>query len=420
MEMGLIALLISLSALFMYINYRYLKLPETIGIMILSLCFSLLIILVNTLDFFDFKHIIKIVEAINFEKTLMQGMLSFLLFAGALHVNINDLAKQKWIILVLATIGVVSSTLLIGSITYLLITYFGIFSASHNLLIYCMLFGALISPTDPISVLGILKEAKAPKTLETKITGESLFNDGVGVVVFMVIVQMLSTGHHDSHGETGPIVLFIQEAVGGIVFGFIIGWVFYRLLKSVDNYSLEILLTLSLVTGGYYLCGLLHISGPIAMVVSGLLIGNQGKMFAMSDTTHNQLFSFWELIDEFLNAVLFLLIGMVIISLSFNMAYIALGLLLIIIVLFIRYLCIASTIDIFRFFKRSFTKGAVIIMTWGGLRGGISVAMALSLPDGEYRDLFIIVTYIIVLFSIIGQGLTVKPLIKYFLRDENK
>ena len=191
MEMGLIALLISLSALFMYINYRYLKLPETIGIMILSLCFSLIIIIVNAFGIFDFKSIVEIVESINFEKTLMQGMLSFLLFAGALHVIINDLAKQKWLRLVLATIGVVSSTILIGSITYLLITYFNIFTASYDLLIYCMLFGALISPTDPISVLGILKEAKAPKTLETKITGESLFNDGVGVVVFMVIAQMI-------------------------------------------------------------------------------------------------------------------------------------------------------------------------------------------------------------------------------------
>ena len=420
MEMGLIALLISLSALFMYINYRYLKLPETIGIMILSLCFSLIVIIVNAFGIFNFESIVEVVKNINFEKTLMQGMLSFLLFAGALHVNINDLAKQKWIILVLATIGVVSSTMLIGSITYLLITYFNIFTGSYDLLIYCMLFGALISPTDPISVLGILKEAKAPKTLETKITGESLFNDGVGVVVFMVIAQMLSAGDHGSHGETGPIMLFVQEAIGGIIFGFVTGWIFYRLLKSVDNYSLEILLTLSLVTGGYYVCGLLHISGPIAMVVSGLLIGNQGKMFAMSETTHNQLFSFWELIDEFLNAVLFLLMGMVIISLSFDMIFIGLGILLIIIVLFIRYLCIASTIDVFRFFKRSFTKGAAILMTWGGLRGGISVAMALSLPDSEYRNLFLVVTYIIVLFSIIGQGLTVKPLIKYFLKDENK
>ena len=419
MDMGLIAILISLSAFFMYVNYRYIKLPETIGIMILSLCCSLIIIFIKAIGLSDFESIIKVVQEIDFEKTLMQGMLSFLLFAGALHVNINDLSKQKWIILVLATIGVVSSTLLVGSITYIIITYFNVFDASYSLLIYCMLFGALISPTDPISVLGILKEAKAPKTLETKITGESLFNDGVGVVVFMVIAQMLPSGDHSSHGEVNPIGLFAQEAIGGIIFGFIIGWIFYKLLKSVDNYSLEILLTLSLVTGGYYLAGLLHISGPIAMVVAGLLIGNHGKMFAMSDTTHKQLFSFWELIDEFLNAVLFMLMGMVIISFSFNVSAILLGITLIVIVLFIRYLCIASTIDIFRSFKRSFTKGAAFIMTWGGLRGGISVAMALSLPESEYRDVFLLITYIIVLFSIIGQGLTVKPLIKYFLKDEN-
>ena len=417
--MGLIALLISLSALFMYINYKYLKLPETIGIMILSLLFSLIVIIINALGIFDFSGIVNMIQNVNFEKTLMQGMLSFLLFAGALHVNINDLAKQKWIILVLATIGVVSSTLLIGFITYFIITSFNIFVGSHELLIYCMLFGALISPTDPISVLGILKEAKAPKTLETKITGESLFNDGVGVVVFMVIVQMLPDAG-GSHGEVSPAILFIQEAIGGIVFGLIIGWCFYRLLKTIDNYSLEILLTLSLVTGGYYMAGALHISGPIAMVVAGLLIGNQGKMFAMSDTTHKQLFSFWELIDEFLNAVLFLLIGMVILSISFDMLVVALGILLIVIVLLIRFMCISLSINIFKFFKRKFTKGAAIIMTWGGLRGGISVAMALSLPQSEYRDLFILITYIIVLFSIIGQGLTVKPLIQYFLKDENK
>ena len=417
--MGLIALLISLSALFMYINYKYLKLPETIGIMILSLLFSLIVIIINALGIFDFSGIVNMIQNVNFEKTLMQGMLSFLLFAGALHVNINDLAKQKWIILVLATIGVVSSTLLIGFITYFIITSFNIFVGSHELLIYCMLFGALISPTDPISVLGILKEAKAPKTLETKITGESLFNDGVGVVVFMVIVQMLPDAG-GSHGEVSPAILFIQEAIGGIVFGLIIGWCFYRLLKTIDNYSLEILLTLSLVTGGYYMAGALHISGPIAMVVAGLLIGNQGKMFAMSDTTHKQLFSFWELIDEFLNAVLFLLIGMVILSISFDILVVALGILLIVIVLLIRFMCISLSINIFKFFKRKFTKGAAIIMTWGGLRGGISVAMALSLPQSEYRDLFILITYIIVLFSIIGQGLTVKPLIQYFLKDENK
>jgi CPA1 family monovalent cation:H+ antiporter len=416
--MGLIALLISLSAFFMYINYRYLKLPETIGIMILSLFCSLILIFIKATGISDFESIIKIVQDIDFEKTLMNGMLSFLLFAGALHVNINDLAKQKWIILVLATIGVVSSTLLVGSITYIILTYFNIFNSSYSLLIYCMLFGSLISPTDPISVLGILKEAKAPKTLETKITGESLFNDGVGVVVFMVIAQMLPSASHNSHGDISPIGLFAQEAIGGIIFGFIIGWIFYRLLKSVDNYSLEILLTLSLVSGGYYIAGLLHISGPIAMVVAGLLIGNQGKMFAMSEITHKQLFSFWELIDEFLNAVLFLLMGMVIISFSFDIAAIVLGIALIGIVLFIRYLCITSTIEIFRI-RRSFTKGANFIMTWGGLRGGISVAMALSLPNSEYRDIFILVTYIIVLFSIIVQGLTVKPLIKYFLKDES-
>ena len=418
MNIGLIAILISLSAFFMYVNYRYTKLPETIGIMILSLVFSMILLMMQSIGIADFKSVVIVIQNIDFEKTLMQGMLSFLLFAGALHVDINDLSKQKWIILVLATIGVISSTLLVGAITYIIITYFGFYPDSYNLLIYCMLFGALISPTDPISVLGILKEAKAPKTLETKIVGESLFNDGVGVVVFMVIAQMLPTGGHNAHGDVNPIVLFAQEAIGGIIFGALLGYIFYRLLKSVDNYSLEILLTLSLVTGGYYLAGLLHISGPIAMVVSGLLIGNHGKMFAMSEKTHNQLFSFWELIDEFLNAVLFLLMGMIIVSITFDISMIGIGVLLIPIILLIRYLCIASTIQVFNFFKRSFTKGAAIIMTWGGLRGGISVAMALSLPQSEFRGMFILITYIIVLFSIIIQGLTVKKLITSILRND--
>ena len=418
MDIGLIAILISLSAFFMYVNYRYTKLPETIGIMILSLVFSMILLMMQSIGIADFKSVVIVIQNIDFEKTLMQGMLSFLLFAGALHVDINDLSKQKWIILVLATIGVISSTLLVGAITYIIITYFGFYPDSYNLLIYCMLFGALISPTDPISVLGILKEAKAPKTLETKIVGESLFNDGVGVVVFMVIAQMLPTGGHNAHGDVNPIVLFAQEAIGGIIFGALLGYIFYRLLKSVDNYSLEILLTLSLVTGGYYLAALLHISGPIAMVVSGLLIGNHGKMFAMSEKTHNQLFSFWELIDEFLNAVLFLLMGMIIVSITFDISMIGIGVLLIPIILLIRYLCIASTIQVFNFFKRSFTKGAAIIMTWGGLRGGISVAMALSLPQSEFRGMFILITYIIVLFSIIIQGLTVKKLITSILRND--
>ena len=411
---GIIALLISLSACFMYINYRFIKLPETIGIMVLSLVFSLGMVLFQKIGLLDFSNI---ANNIDFETMLMKGMLSFLLFAGALHIDINDLVKQKWIILVLATLGVVTSTFLVGSITYLIITSIGIFESSYELLIYCMLFGSLISPTDPISVLGILKEAKAPKTLETKITGESLFNDGVGVVVFMVIMQLLPHGDH-SHSNVNPAILFIQEAAGGIIFGFIVGWVFYKLLKSVDNYSLEILLTLSLVSGGYYLAGLLHISGPIAMVVSGLLIGNHGKIFAMSETTHKQLFSFWELIDEFLNAVLFLLMGMVVVSISFDLTIIGIGLLMIPITLIIRYLCVASTVQIFKI-KRSFTKGAAYIMTWGGLRGGISIAMALSLPsDSHFRDLFILITYIIVLFSIIVQGLTVKSLVKYFLKQK--
>ena len=398
------SILVSISAALMYLNFRFLKLPMTIGLMLLSLFLSLFIFLAGFIFPSVETFASLMLSSIDFNATLMGGMLSFLLFAGSLHVDLNDLLEQKIIISILATLGVVFSTFLIGTITYYML---GIFSIDINY-IYCLLFGSLISPTDPIAVLGILKETNTPKSLETTIAGESLFNDGVGVVVFTVILSLVLGDAHISLSEIS--FLFIEEAVGGILFGLVSGYLFFRLLKSVDNYPLEIMLTLALVMGGYSLASHLHLSGPLAMVVAGLFIGNHGKMFAMSDTTHKQLFSFWELIDEFLNALLFVLIGFEVLIIYFNFSYLLTGALLIPLILLVRLIGISIPLKIMGA-KTNLSKGSAIVMTWCGLRGGISIALALSLPDIPERSLIIAITYIVVAFSILVQGLTSKRVV---------
>ena len=404
----LVAILTTLSASLMYINFKYIKMPMTIGLMFLSLLLSFFIMAFSWLEpnVIDTFH--NIFNKIDFNQTLMGGMLSFLLFAGALHVDINDLNKQKDIITILATIGVVFTTFLVGIISFYLFAFLGI----DIDFIYCLLFGALIAPTDPISVLAILKKAQAPKELETKIAGESLFNDGVGVVVFTVILSQLTS--NSEFDIKHVLFIFIEEAIGGIIFGFIIGWLFYQLLKSVDDYILEIMLTFSLVTGGYALASHLHLSGPLAMVIAGLLIGNHGKSFAMSETTHKQLFSFWELIDEFLNACLFVLMGIVVLVMAFNIKFIIAGMLCIPLVLAVRFISIAIPVKLI-FTNRKFSDNVINIMTWGGLRGGISIALALSLLNTiplDQANFIIAITYIVVVFSILVQGLTIGRLIK--------
>lgn len=404
--LNIAALLITVSAIFSYINYRYIKLPTTIGLMLIALFFSLVLI---TLGYFNVvntvEHTKQILNKIDFNTTLMHGMLSFLLFAGALHVNINDMAKQKWVILSLASIGTIGSTFLVGYLSWIIFSWLDIAIP----FIYCLLFGALISPTDPIAVLGILKTIGAPKTLEMKIAGESLFNDGVAVVVFVVLLGIASGQQEASIGHIS--LLFLEEAVGGAVYGLAIGYVSYQMIKSVDNYQVEVLLTLALVMGGYALATAIHVSGPIAMVVAGLLIGNQGRNFAMSEKTREHLDTFWELIDEILNAVLFVLIGLELLILSFEQSYILAALLLIPSVLLARWLCVGIPISILRL-KREFSPHVVKILTWGGLRGGISVALALSIPTGPERDLILTVTYLVVIFSISVQGLTIGKLVK--------
>jgi len=401
----IIAILLTLSALFSFINYRFFKLPNTIGLMLIALLFSLLLIVIALFVPESKQWAVNLLTQIDFNKTLLHGMLSFLLFAGALHVNINDLRQQYRIILSLATAGVIISTFIVGVLSWKMLNLLGL----NISLIYCLLFGALISPTDPIAVLGILKKTNAPKSLEIKIVGESLFNDGVGVVVFLILLEILATGHEMSGAAVG--LLFLQEALGGGLLGFGAGLFAYWMLKQVDNYQVEILITLGLVTGAYALADALHLSAPIAIVISGLLIGNHGRSLAMSETTRKNLDTFWELADEVLNAILFLLIGLEVMVLSFSWLSMTAALLAIIIVLSARLVSVLVPVFLLKL-VRSFSPHVVKILTWGGLRGGISIALALSLPGGKERDVLLAVTYGVVVFSIIVQGLTIGPLLK--------
>jgi CPA1 family monovalent cation:H+ antiporter len=402
----ILAFLVSVSAIFSYLNYRFLKLPTTIGLMLIALLLSLGVILLGPVADGAEHEIHALLQSIDFEETLLHGMLSFLLFAGALHVNLADLSKQRWVIFVLATASVVGSTFIIGFLSY---WTFGLLGLDIPL-IFCLLFGALISPTDPIAVLGILKSVGAPKSLETKITGESLFNDGVAVVVFLVLFGIAVGGQDASLGSV--VHLFVQEALGGLVFGLAIGFLAFWMLKSVDNYQVEVLITLGLTTGGYVLAELLHLSAPIAIVVAGLLIGNHGRVMAMSEQTREHLDTFWELVDEILNAVLFVLIGLEVLMLSFRSEYLLAGLILIPLALLSRFICVGGPILILRRF-RTFSPHVIKILTWGGLRGGISMALVLALPAGEMRDALLFVTYCIVVFSILVQGLTIGKLVRY-------
>ena len=404
--LNIAAILITVSALFSFVNHRFIKLPTAIGLMLISLVVSLLLLAAGKLGWGQLESQARLVlDSIDFNETLMQGMLSFLLFAGALHINLDDLAKQKWVISSLATVGILTSTFLVGGITYYLLGFFGL----HLDFIYCLLFGSLISPTDPIAVLAILKSANAPKALETKIAGESLFNDGVAVVVFIVLLGIATGGHEATVGHI--TLLFLEEAVGGVIFGFLIGWLTYQMLKQVDNYQVEILLTLALVMGGYALASAIHTSGPIAVVVAGLLIGNQGRMLAMSEHSREHLDTFWELIDEILNAVLFVLIGLEVLVLPFTQDVLLASLAMIPLVLAARFISVGLPISLLRL-RREFSPGAVKILTWGGLRGGVSVALALSLPPSDARDIILAITYTIVVFSIVVQGLTIGKLVK--------
>lgn len=402
--------LVFLAAIFGYINVRFLKLPSTIGLMLITIVYTLAVLGLSYFDDTLLKAEARLIHEIDFERVLMDYMLSFLLFAGALHTNFQELKQQRWPIIAFATLGVIASTFLIGTAIFYLLELLGT-PVSY---IYCLLFGAVISPTDPIAVLGILKQANAPKKLEIKIVGESLFNDGVGVVLFLTLFQIASAS--DQAIEPLAILkLFGLEVFGGLLLGIFIGWVTYRLLKAIDDFSTEVIITLAAVMMGTVTAHHLHLSAPLAMVMAGLLIGHDRiRDAAMSETTELYVDKFWELIDILLNAILFVLIGMEMLILTYKFNYILAGLLAIPIVLLCRHASLWLPVKVFAE-KLKFVPNTHKIMTWGGLRGGISIALALSLSEEMNREMFLVMTYIVVVFSILVQGLTIERVIKKFL-----
>lgn len=400
------SLLIVLAGGFGAINHLYLKLPSAIGILVVSLLASFVLLGLDTmlpaLGIAD--NVRAIVAGIDFSEALLEGMLGLLLFAGALHVKLADLRAQWRVVFLMATLGIALSTVIVG---------IGFSWLTGMPILVALVFGALISPTDPVAVLGVLREADLPKALETKIAGESLFNDGVGYVVFLVLVG-LAFPHGDAHGSAtsplaGAAILFFQEAIGGAVLGIALGWLTFRVMRRIDDYPLEVLLTLGLAFGGYELAVWLHVSAPIMAVCAGLLIGDVGTSKGMSAQTRTYVAGFWELIDEILNAVLFLLIGFEVFAIAFDDDVLLTAAAAIALALVARFVAVYVPITLLRPF-RSFNAGVVPIMTWGGLKGGISVALALSLPDGEWKPLILTCTYVVVIFSIIIQGLTVAKL----------
>ncbi|MBL4605619.1 MAG: sodium:proton antiporter [Flavobacteriaceae bacterium] len=401
-------ILIVLSAAFGYINVRFLKLPSSIGLMLITILFTLAVLGLSYFDDTLLQKERELITSINFKTVLLDVMLSFLLFAGALHTNFQQLKIQRKPILIFATLGTLVSTFLAGFFVYYVLQLVGL----EVDFIYCMLFGALISPTDPIAVLGIMKKVGAPKKLETKIVGESLFNDGVGVVIFLTIFQIAKGGAEISIGHIAE--MFLVEVVGGIALGLLIGWVTYKLLKSINDYDIEVIITIAAVMGGTIVAQKLHLSAPLAMVTAGLIVGTDTvRQSSMSEVTEQYVDKFWELIDILLNTILFVMIGMEMLVLTFNSSYIIAGFIVIPVLLVSRYISLLLPIKLYAK-KLDFVPKTNIIMTWGGLRGGTSIALALSLTTVMERDLFLVITYIVVVFSIIVQGLTVGKLIKRY------
>lgn len=411
------AAVIVLAAIFGYLNHRFLKLPHTIGLVVIALAVSLVVLGLDaarpSLELGT--QVRGVMASIDFSETLMQGLLSFLLFAGALHVDLAALASRKWVIGLMATLGTVLSTFLIGGGIWVLVQVLGV----DLPVIYCLIFGSLIAPTDPVAVLGILKRVHVPPSLEAKIAGESLFNDGVGIVIFLILTG-IAVGSGGDHALE-PLAIaefFLIEALGGVVLGLLTGYITYRLLKTVDEHNLEVIMTLALVMGTFGIADELHVSGPIAMVCAGLLIGNVGTRFAMSEKTREHTTSFWSLLDEILNSVLFLLIGFEVVVITLTGDVLIMGLVAIPLVLAARFVSVSLPVAALRVVGQQFSNGAIRILTWGGLRGGISVALVLSLPPSPEREILLTVTYIVVLFSIIVQGLTMEPVLRKLVRDD--
>lgn len=404
--LDIVAVFLCITAVLAFFNRRYVGLPSAIGVMGIALGLSLLNMAMDAMGFHALHSLEQsLVESIDFSELLMQGMLSLLLFAGALHVNLSELRAYRWQVASLAVVGTTASTLIIGYGLWALLSL----TSLELPLSYCLVFGALISPTDPIAVMGILKSAGAPKSVELVIAGESLFNDGVSVVLFSLILAMIASGEAPS--VMGASQLLLLEAGGGAILGAAVGYATYLMLKSIDSYQEEVLITLAAVLGGYALATHLHVSGPLAMVVMGLIVGNQGRSYAMSQQTEKHVDMFWELIDEILNAVLFVLIGLEVVLIQFSNPLITTGLVVIALTLLSRLLTVGLPI---RLLGQRFRlpSGSWSVLTWGGLRGGISVALALSLPAGDARDVVVSLTYLVVIFSILIQGMSIGTLVK--------
>ncbi|MDH3473450.1 MAG: sodium:proton antiporter [Rhodospirillales bacterium] len=406
------AILVVLAAVLGYVNYRLIKLPHTIGLTVMGAVASLGVVAIDAVAPAAGlgQPVRDFLAGIDFSKALMEGMLSFLLFAGALHVDLGNLMQRKWTVLLMATIGVLVSTVLVALGFRLISSAFGL----EVPWLWCLVFGALISPTDPVAVMGILKSAKVPATLEAKVAGESLFNDGIGVVVFSILLAGALGAEDFSLGRAGE--LFLLEAVGGAAFGLAVGWIAYRAMKAIDEHNLEVLITLALVMGGYALAHRLHVSGPVAMAVAGLLIGNHGTRYAMSESTRRHVTQFWSLLDEALNSILFLLIGLEVIAIALDAGHLLIGLISIAVVLGARAVSVGLPLAAMARFT-PFTKGAFPILVWGGLRGGISIALALSLPAGPTKVTILTATYVIVVFSVVVQGATVGTAARRLVGD---
>ncbi|MFO0676547.1 MAG: sodium:proton antiporter [Polyangiaceae bacterium] len=405
----ILGLLLTLSAAFAYVNFRWIRLPTAIGLMAMALSASVALIVVDGVGWLHLKGPVTVVlDRISFGETLLHGLLGALLFAGSLHIDLAQMRKELGAIVVLAIVSTLLSTFAIGALLYVVLGAVAIpLPLGH-----CLLFGAIIAPTDPVGVLGILKAARIPKSLEIQIAGESLFNDGVGVVVFVAISGIVT--HHETLSVSAIATAFVHEALGGIAFGLVTGYVAYRLLKSIDHYQTELLITLALVVGGYAAAEHLGISAPLASVASGLLIGNQGRARAMSDVTRDHLDKFWMLVDEILNTILFVLVGFELIRLSLSSSAILAGVLAVPISLVCRLGSVALPIALLRRWI-AFVPGAVAVLTWGGLRGGISVALALALAPSPERNVVVVMTYSVVVFSVLVQGLTLGKVARRFV-----
>lgn len=399
------AIVIVLVAVLGYVNHRFVRMPQAIALTIVGAVASLVVILLDRiLPGSDLAGLVRdFLAEVDFQTTLMDGMLSFLLFAGALHVNLDQVRLGRGPIAALSTVGVLLSTVIVAGGFKAISLIVG----AEAPFIWCLVFGALISPTDPVAVLGILKGAKIPPTLEATVGGESLFNDGVGVVVFTILLAAAVSGADLTLAHAGE--LFLVEAGGGAVLGLAVGYLAFRAMRTVDNYNVEVLLSLAVVMGGYTIAHWLHVSGPVAMAVAGLLIGNHGVALAMSDTTRDYLLKFWSLIDEILNAALFLLIGLEGVALSARYGLLGAGLMAIPMILLARMVSAGALLAFWR--KLLPFKLALPILTWGALRGGISIALALSLPAGPIKDLIVATTYVVVMFSVVVQGSTMGPLV---------